>query len=234
MKPLSDSIDSLYAAFRDVPKPRKINGCPCCIDDKEICTLLSKPLRAITGGELASYSSSAFLTVGEVADYMYFLPRILEVGCVEGGWWPDMEVTGRAIAETQPTAWPEPRRQALQDVFQAALQEAIDDEEGWTIDELICAIAKTGIPIEPFLTQIEQSPKAVLAYYERNSEGLMKQKLGNAFWDRGDSGYAQILAWFQSPGISKIIMDGYGLTPTNSEQDGAGQLATRSESKRFP
>ncbi|WP_353566726.1 hypothetical protein [Haloferula sargassicola] len=231
MKSLSDSIDSLYAAFRDVPKPHKIGGCPCCIDDKNICTLLSKPLRAITGGELASYSSSAFLTVGEVADYMYFLPRILEVGCTEDGWWPDIEITGRAIAETQPTAWPESRRRALQDVFQAALQEAIDDEEGWTIDELICAIAKTGIPIEPFLTQIEHSPKAALAYYEHNSEGLMKQKLGNAFWNRGDSGYAQILAWFQSPGISKIVMDGYGLHRTNSDQGGAGQPATRSESQ---
>ena len=231
MKSLSDSIDSLYAAFRDVPKPRKIDGCPCCIDDKEICTLLSKPLREITGGELASYSSSAFLTVGEVTDYMYFLPRILEVGCAGEGWWPDIEVTGRAIAETRPTAWPETRRQALQDVFQSALQEAIDDEDGWTIDELICAIAKTGLPIEPYLTQVAQSAKAVLAYYARNSAGLMKQKLGNAFWDREDSGYAQILAWFQNPWISKIIMNGYGLAPTNSEQGGAGQPDARSKSK---
>lgn len=221
MKSLSESINALYAAFRDVPKPRKIEGCPCCIDDKDICTLLSKPLREITGGELASYSSSAFLTVGEVTDYLYFLPRILELGCTEDGWWPDIEVTGQAIAETQPTAWPEHRRQALHEVFHAALQAAIDDEEGWTIDELTCTIAKTGLPVEPFLRQIELSPKAVLAYYERNSAGLLKQKLGNAFWDQGDLGYDQIIGWFQSPAISQIILDGNGLTPTTSEQGAA-------------
>ncbi len=78
---------------RTRPKPSSIQGCPCCVDNKEICSLLSTPLREITGGELSSYSSSAFLTVGREADYLYFLPRIVEIGFTEAGWWPDIEVT---------------------------------------------------------------------------------------------------------------------------------------------
>ena len=217
MNSLSNSIDTLYATFQDIPKPRRINGCPCCIDDKDICTLLTKPLREITGGELTSYSSSAFLTVGAKADYMYFLPRILEITFTEDGWWPDIEVTGRAIARTQPATWSEHRRKALKEVFQTTLQLATKEENGRTIDELIYAIARTGLGIEPFLAQIAQSPKAVLAYYGCNSEGLMKQKLGNSFWEQDDPGFKQVLEWFQSPEISQIIFNSYGLRPEPGE-----------------
>ena len=222
MKQLPDNIDALYAAFRDVPKPGEIEGCPCCIADKEICTLLSKPLREIAGGELASYASSAFLTVGAEADYLYFLPRILEVSCMEAGWWPDIEITGRAVGQTRPASWPAHQRDALVGVFEAVLQKAISQREGWAIDGWVCAIAKTGLPLGAFLAQIERSTDSVLAYYERNAQTLMKRKLGNAFWDRGDPGYQEVMEWFLSPKLSKIILDGYGLTPTHSEPDAGG------------
>ena len=185
MKTLADSINVLYSAFGDVPKPRKIDGCPCCIDTKNICALLSKPLRELTGGELASYSSSAFLTVGEEADYFYFLPRIVEVASTEDGWYPDVEIIGRAIGETKPASWSFDRRQALLDVLHAALQRDLD-EEVWTADEWICAIARMGLDVAPFLEQIETSPSQLQSFYESNSQALMKGRLGNAFWDRTD------------------------------------------------
>ena len=139
MDALSEGINALYVAFRDVPKPHSIEGCPCCIDHKGIGTLLSKPVRELTGRELASYSASAFLTVGGEADYLYFLPRILEIGCTAAGRWPDIEVTGRAIGETRPGKWPEKRKRALMEVLHAVLQQAIAEEEGWAIDKWICA-----------------------------------------------------------------------------------------------
>ena len=97
MHTLSDAIEALYQAFAVMPKPKHIDGCPCCIDRKETGVLLGKALRTITPEEMASYASSAFLTVGEVADYLYFLPRIIEITATEPSWWPDPEVTGRAM-----------------------------------------------------------------------------------------------------------------------------------------
>jgi hypothetical protein len=47
MDALSNSIDVLYRAFDDVAKPRHVDGCPCCIEKKEIEVLLSTPLREI-------------------------------------------------------------------------------------------------------------------------------------------------------------------------------------------
>lgn len=221
MNSLSESIDALYAAFREVPKPLGIEGCPCGVDHKSICTLLSKPVRELTGRELASYSASAFLTVGREADYLYFLPRIVEIGCTEAGQWPDIEVTGRAIGETHPVKWPAKRKQALLEVLHVVVQQAIAEEAGWTIDQWICAIAKMGFEVLPFLEQIVTSSKALLAYYELNAQSLIKQKLGNSFWEREDPGYQTVLSWFQSPEVSRIILDAYSLGPIPNHQSAA-------------
>lgn len=74
MRDVRAAVEKLYRAFAAVPRPRHIDGCPCCIDRKEVGVLLGKPLRSVTPGELSAYASSAFLTVGDAADYLYFLP----------------------------------------------------------------------------------------------------------------------------------------------------------------
>lgn len=222
MKSLADSINALYSAFRDVPKPKSIEGCPCCIEKKNICTLLSKPLKELSPDDLSSYASSAFLTVGDEADYLYFLPRIIEISCTDLGWWPDPEVTGRAIADVKLSEWPLKRRKALIDVLHAVIQEALSDDDGASlIDDWICAISKMGLEVGSFLRQVESSPAHVLAYYEDNSQALMKQRLRNSFWDRSDQGYDEVISWFKSPKVSQIILEGYGMAPNSSQQDAA-------------
>ena len=214
MNHLLDRLDALYSAFSDVPKPTRIQACPCCLNEKEICTLLSKPLRELSEVELSSYSGSAFLTVGTQVDYLYFLSRIIEIACLHKGQCsPDFEITGRAVGETCPAEWPEHRKTALLDVLHATLQNAIDDENGDVIDQLICAMAKMGVNIAPFLLAVETSSSAVLAYYERNSRSLVKSKLGNSFWERALPGFNEVIKWFQSPKVVQIIFDGYGLAP---------------------
>lgn len=41
MNTLDDAIDRLYIAFANVPPARHIEGCPCCICNKNIEKLLS-------------------------------------------------------------------------------------------------------------------------------------------------------------------------------------------------
>ena len=36
MPTLHDAIEQLYRAFGGTPKPHHIDGCPCCIDRKEL------------------------------------------------------------------------------------------------------------------------------------------------------------------------------------------------------
>lgn len=218
MKSLSDNLESLYVAFGDVPKPTTIAGCPCCIENKSVCVLLATPLRDLSMEDLWSYARSAFLTVGDLADYLYFLPRIIEISVTEKGWWPEAPIIGRAVAETMPLKWPVQRREALIEVLHAMIQEVdLDWTGGDSIDDWICAIAKMGLEVEPFLHRLESMPNHLLAYYEANSGSLMKQRLNNAFWDAGEPGYDTVLEWITNPRVSDLIFKAYGLSPGGAE-----------------
>lgn len=207
-----DSIDRLYHAFSDQPRPGTIDACPCCVREEEICTLLAKPLKELTPGDLSHYASSALLTVGDVPDYLYFLPRILEISVTEDGWWPDPEVTGRAVAETQPSQWSFARRKALDELLTTVVNSLLEKPgTGRDIDSWICSISRMGLDAMPFLELISASPLHVVDFYEWNSESLAKGRLTNAFWERSSPGHEIVLSWFQSPRVGSLISRFYGL-----------------------
>jgi hypothetical protein len=216
MQELRAAIEQLYRAFASTPKPRHIDGCPCCIDRKEIHVLLGKSVRVITPSELASYALSAFLTVGDVADYLYFLPRILEVTATDLSWWPDPEVTGRAIRTASPQTWNATRRAALDAYLEAVIGTAIGTGDHFLLDGWICAIARMGLDVRPYLGQIAKCPEAVLAYFETNAESLPRNKLANAFWELPCPGHDAVVDWFFSPEIAKIPFEAYGFVLTRS------------------
>ena len=204
MSKLEDSIENLYSAFCDANKPRVIEGCDCCIDENQIAKLLSTPLRQIEPDDISSYASSAFLTVGETSDYLYFLPRILEISAKDEWWWPDIEVTGRAVFETHPLDWPALRKQALDEFLQEVLGELIEKRNVEGIDSWLCAIARMGIDVSPFLRIMETSPAAVAEYYRANCRKLDTGKLANEFWDRPNEGHDVIIEWLRREDITKL------------------------------
>ena len=46
MNSLEASIDNLYSAFARIPKPQEIDGCECCVDERDLERLLSFNVRA--------------------------------------------------------------------------------------------------------------------------------------------------------------------------------------------
>jgi hypothetical protein len=210
MSALSQSIERLYSAFADVPKPRVIEGCPCCIDSKNVDSLLAMPLREISPDDLWSYAFSAFLTVGGVADYPYFLPRILELSATDGCRMPDIEVTGRAIRSCGPDSWPPARSDALRCFLFAVIADAIERGEFDKLDGWVCSIARMGFEVRPHLEQIEQVRDAVLAYFDSNAAGLAQKKLCNAFWELPSASHDEIVDWLISERIRRIPFEAYG------------------------
>lgn len=217
MHSIQDSIEHLYRAFEKIPRPQQIDGCPCCIEDKEICTLLSKGLRALTPDELKSYASSAFLTVGEVDDYLYFLPRILEITATDSLWWPSPEVTGRAIRDTNPDSWTDDQRSALKQYLESVIDSVIETGEHSLLDSWMCAIGRMGLDVTPYLNQIAESPAAVLAYFEENVRSLPRNELSYSFWKLPCPAHDTIVNWFYSPEISKIPFEAYGCILTRAK-----------------
>jgi hypothetical protein len=209
---LQQAIENVYAAFQDVSKPTSVDGCPCCIDQKGISILLSKPLRDLSPEDLTHYAASAFLTVGAVEDYLYFLPRILEILAAEHSWWPDPEVVASAIHTAGFHSWPEVRRHALTRYFDEVVGDLLSMEgSGFKLDSWMCALGRLHVGLTPFLTRIAATRLGLIELYEVNSEELIDGRLANSFWDEALEEQRQVIQWFRSPEIQKLIQAAYGL-----------------------
>jgi hypothetical protein len=211
-QPLRAAIEGIYDAFKDVPRPATVDGCPCCIGEKGISILLSKPLRDLSPDDLAHYAQSVFLTVGSAEDYFYFLPRILEILALEPGWWPGPEVVARALLTSGFHTWPVLRSEAVSRYFDAIFIELLEKENsGYEIDSWICALGKLHMDLKPFLKQIAANKARLIDFYEVNSEQLIDGRLGNSFWDDASQEHKVVVDWFQSAKIKKAIELAYGL-----------------------
>lgn len=208
---LQRAIEGLYTAFAAVPKPRAIDGCRCCIDDKEVWTMLSVPLRELTATQLGPYASSAMLTVGSPEDFRYYLPRILEIQTTCDGWWPDIEVIGRAMALAGWQRWSERERNGVEDFFLARTEALIEENDSYNLDGLICGAARAQLPVEPLLSRIAASAEAVLGFYKQNADTLPRRMLSNAFWEDDPEATKPVIGWFFSPEILALILNAYGV-----------------------
>ncbi len=88
---LEEAVDGLYSAFARRKRPRAIDYCTHCVDPAAVKRLLaSDPLREIPVEALRFYTVDALSTAGSVADFRYFLPRILHIAVTGGfGGYPD-------------------------------------------------------------------------------------------------------------------------------------------------
>jgi hypothetical protein len=188
---LNAAVEALYAEFRE-PKPRTIEGCPCCTNPEEVCTLLAKGLRELTPDELSNYGSSLFLTMGDERDFPYFLPRLLDVATSQD-WWPSPEVLLDKLTRARWEIWPKHRQEAVRRVIDRWFADTIAEIEslvaeqfyaaGSHIDALLCGIAHAGLQLAPYLDDLARHPTALKALADWNAHAIFKRKrLANEFW----------------------------------------------------
>lgn len=210
MTQLASAIENLYTAFGDVEKPTVIEACPCCLTSEEIKTLLTKPLRELAPSEISSYSSDALFTVGSVADYVYFLPRILDISINDEMWWPDIEVSAKKIKSLVQAGLNADKIFALSDFFDKAIEQILITGKYHRLDEWICGTASANFDVRLALTKIESNSDAVIEYFNSNAKELQRNRLSNAFWVLPDPKHDEIVAWFKSEPISEMLLSSYG------------------------
>lgn len=210
MTSLSSTIDSLYCSFEDVAKPTSVEACPCCMTAEETEILLAKPLRELTSSDLSTYSADALLTVGSVADYVYFLPRILDISINDEMWWPDIEVSAKKIKTIVETGLSSDKSSAITNFFDAAIEHILQTENYHRLDEWVCAIAAAHFDVHSALERIEAKSDAVIEYFASNAKELNRDRLSNAFWVLPNEKHDEIVAWFKSKKVSNILMNTYG------------------------
>lgn len=79
---LKKSIENLYSVFSKYEIRSFIEGCPCCVSDRDKEKIHSMELRELEEEDLSRYAFKAMTTWGNVDDFKHFLPKILEL-CID-------------------------------------------------------------------------------------------------------------------------------------------------------
>jgi hypothetical protein len=217
------SIERLYEAFGDVPRPASIDFCDHCRTADEFDRLLRKDLRELTGDNMYRYAQSAMLTVGSEKDFVYHGPRLLDLVTQEAAEaesfdMPDLEIVLDKLSLVKWETWPENKRAAVlewADAVFAAMGEVVFV---LGVDSWICGMAKflddVSSRLSPLLAKTSEADQNLVGFFEENRERLLKHgKLSSAFWEESNSNFAPVAAWLQSDAVARRLDVIHGTGP---------------------
>lgn len=195
---LEMKIADVYRVFA-CPKPEVIEGCPCCVERREVDVLLATPLRELGIKPLGRYMVSVFLTVGGQQDFKYLLPRILDLAIYKAEEAPDAELVLNKLAHANWRSWPFAQQQAVEGLiglwFERAVRRHVEQADGYLTDEqagrVLCGAAIAGLPLQPLLDVLKRPFAApVLAdLLDRSPDQL------SPFWEDAPEGLKELLAF---------------------------------------
>lgn len=142
--------------------PDVIEGCPCCIASRKVDTLLTRPLRALSGQDLWRYVSGVFHTIGSERDFRYLLPRILEISVIDPRNANDPEIVLAKLRLGRWHGWAERERRAVEEFVDAWFEIALmrdlarADELGAShhAESVLCGAALAGFSLSRWLGRL--------------------------------------------------------------------------------
>jgi hypothetical protein len=210
---LAEALAGVYRVFAAYPLRARIAGCPHCVGEVDELALHTAPLGQLGEDDLGLYAFKAMSTFGDVEDFKHFLPRILELMLVGGGY-PGLgrDVVGSKLALAKADGWPEGERRALGDFlladWQACLDRSIEDEDagggGLGVEERLCLAANACADLGPFFDAVRADVSRehaikVAAYADRVIHFLRTRGYPNTpGWPRGKHD-AALSAWLFGP-----------------------------------
>ncbi|MCP2321667.1 hypothetical protein HDA40_000174 [Hamadaea flava] len=195
-KALTSAIDRLYDEFAANPRPHSLDYCPCCFtSDEERAVLAPVPLRQVPIDVMRPYAADVMLTVGDVADLRYFLPRIVEIATMETFNYPELEGLIGRLPRAGWTSWPQGEQGAVRAYFQAMWTDALfADEPVVDYDAALCAIGNAEDDLTAYLapwTDNLDRPDLIMALRGFVEYGCRVDRRGrlrpsNAYWGHRD------------------------------------------------
>lgn len=211
---IQDAIEGLYAAFSDAKRPSCLDMSPVQ-EPSDFSGLMQTPLRELTTEHLWHYSFSVFLTVGNIPDFEYFFPRIIELATAPYPYLHRLEICvvfKKPSYTGWPDAWRKDRRQAFRaylDAVTASWNSLVWEE----IDNWVCALAfcldDLDSRLDILLSQTDAANQNLICFFEANHENLSKHRLANAFWDRTSRLHARIVAWLERADVQLRVQQLY-------------------------
>jgi hypothetical protein len=149
------AIDDLYSVFAIYREPKTLEGSP----HKDVAgmfrSLKAAPLRDLAPDQIGPYAGSAMLTVGGVAEYKHYLPRIVEHAALGAPYMgTDPPIIAGRVKLASWTGWPEGEQFALRAAFHTIWSWAVEQppSQGPDASSWLCGMAILGEPIQPVLT----------------------------------------------------------------------------------
>ena len=208
-------INQLYAVFAKYAKPFDFAACECCMSADEKAALLTTPLRELTADQLGGYSADVFFTMGEVPDFKYFLPRVLELAVKDEFLWPDPEVVTRKLSLAQWLDWPTEEQRAVSELLKTKFASLLNDPntDGSDIDKWICALGRCLAEPTQFLGPLlePQHQDKLLAFIEYNGSLFTRNKLDNPFWEDARENEQRVVRWFHQSAVTLLLSERYGM-----------------------
>ncbi|MEU6036975.1 hypothetical protein ABZ801_16365 [Actinomadura sp. NPDC047616] len=205
------AVEGLYAAFEDVPRPRVVAGCPCCVEPDEDGALLARPLRELGVDDLGRYAAKAMTTWGTDEDFRYFAPRLLELAADDAFGWPSVEIV---FGKLGMVPWPQwPQREALERFLAAFWSRTLTRHPAHPdAGTALCALSLAVCDVTPYLDEWERLDTGAAIRHLRDfaTEGLIRRRgkwvrLRNAHWDTGGRPHRQAIAWFtEGPALRAV------------------------------
>jgi hypothetical protein len=204
------ALDDLYRAFGHVRCPSRIEISPVK-NEADYLPLVRVPLRELSADQLWNYTYSVFYTVGGTEDFFYLLPRILELASVPFSPFDNEVVFKKVALSGWPGEWRGDCRLAFESYLQAVVaswQEVEMEMNSW-----VCALSfcLPDLPshLDSLLSGNASATSNLIRFYEANSEFLLKQRLGNSFWERSEGPYRAVLQWLQREDVNHHIQNAY-------------------------
>ena len=189
---LEAAVDGVYAAFAKWSRPTAIDHCSHCVGPDEVERLLAaKPLREIPAETLRFYAVDVLSTAGSVADFRYYLPRILQIAVSDGfDGWPDHDVVIGKLVLAAWRGWPAQEQQAVSAFLHAWWRTTLSRfpaDPG--AEELLGAIGRVEDDLGPYLRAWE----AALA--TRAGASHLLEVVGANFGRRGTRYWLHTRGW---------------------------------------
>ncbi|MEU7858705.1 hypothetical protein [Nonomuraea sp. NPDC049141] len=188
----------MYEVFGHVPRPERMVGCPHCVEPGEELCILVGPVRSVEAELLARYAAKALTTWGGVAEFRYFLPRLLECAAADAFTYPDPEIVFGKLASAEWWTWPIDERDAIAAFLSEWWRETLRNYPVHpSVATVLCALGATGMDLTPCLSAWSKldTDAAIRHLHDFVLTGLSGERLTNAFWNRRSPAYQQVLAW---------------------------------------
>jgi hypothetical protein len=194
------AIDSLYDVFASY---RLVNAEPCvhCYGSKKAAAigapLRTKPLRDLALDEVHHFYDDGILTWGDVDDFRYLLPRLMQLLAV--GWCPlagdedvdwDVYLTCPALGLFvwgEWWTWPVPECAAVQDFLTTLWQAYLTKE--WEARDIVTRGSGLYLDLLLGILSVELDPTPLLAFWLEAAPGAMRDLSWFMATDQMASGY---------------------------------------------